>query len=94
MLRANTEVLNDYDFKQKNIFIHFKKLFNLENHGSNDVIDDVYFSFKNELKFNGNRYETNLPFKEHSDILPDNYQLTVSFEEVEKEVGQKQNFVS
>ena len=59
--------------------IHFnnsKKLFNLENHGSNDVIDDVYLSFKNELKFNGNRYETKLPFKEHLEILPDNYQLT------------------
>ena len=35
-----------------------------------------HFSFKNELKFNGNRYETKLPFKEHSEILPDNYQLT------------------
>ena len=76
MLRANTEVLNDYNFKQKNIFNDFKKLFNSENHGSNDVIDDVYFSLKNELKFNGNRYETNLPFKEHPEILPDSYQLT------------------
>ena len=47
MLRANTEVLNDYDFKQENIFNEFKKLFNSENHGSNGVIDDVYFSFKN-----------------------------------------------
>ena len=56
---ANTEVLNDYNFKKENIFNDFKKLFNLENHGANDVIDDVYFSFKNELKFTGNRYETN-----------------------------------
>ena len=64
IFRANTEDLNDYDFK---------KLFNSENHGANDVIDDVYFSFKNKLNFNGNRYETKLPFKEHSDIMPNNY---------------------
>ena len=76
ILRANTEVLNDYDFKQENIFNDFKKLFNSENHGSNDVIDYVYFSFKNELEFNGNRYETKISFKEHSEILPDDYQLT------------------
>ena len=76
MLRANMEVLNDYDFKQENIFNDFKKLFNSENHGSSDVIDDVYFSFKNKLKFIRKRYETKLPFKEHSEILPDNYQLT------------------
>ena len=75
MFRANTEDLNDYDFKKENIFNDFKKLFNLENHGANDVIDDVYFSFKNKLNFNGNRYETKLPFKEHSDIMPDNYHL-------------------
>ena len=45
---ANTEVLNDYNFKKENIFNDFKKLFNLENHGANDVIDGIYFSFKNE----------------------------------------------
>ena len=49
MLQANTEVLNDYDFKQENIFNSFKRLFISDNHGSNGVIDDVYFSFKNEL---------------------------------------------
>ena len=46
MLRANTKVSNDYDFKQENIFNDFKKLFNLENHGSNVVIDDVIFLSK------------------------------------------------
>ena len=76
MLRANTEVLNDYDFKQENIFNDFKKPFDPENHGSNGVIDYVYFSFKKELEFNGNRYETKISFKEHSEILPDDYQLT------------------
>ena len=45
MLRANTEVWNNYDFKQENIFNDFKKLFNSENHGSNEIIGDVYFSF-------------------------------------------------
>ena len=65
MLCTNTEVLNDYNFKKETIFNDFKKLFNLENHGANDVIHGVCFSFKNELKFNGNRYETKLPVKEH-----------------------------
>ena len=46
MLRANTKVSNDYDFKQENIFNDFKKLFNLENQGSNVVIDDVIFLSK------------------------------------------------
>ena len=63
MLRANAEVLNDYDFKQENIFNDFKNLFNSENYGSNDGNNDVYFYFKNELKFKRNRYETKPPFK-------------------------------
>ena len=70
LLRANTEVLfNDYYFKEKNIFNNFKKLFNSENHGSNDVIDDVYLFIylfiylKNELKFNGNRRCTSRIFR-------------------------------
>ena len=78
MLCANTEVLNDYNFKKENIFNDFKKLFNLENDGANDVIDGIYFSFKNKLKFNGSRYDTKLPVKEHSDMLPDNYHLAHS----------------
>ena len=42
----------------------------------NDGETDVYEEFKNEIKFDGERYITLLPFKPEHDVIPDNYQIS------------------
>ena len=52
----------------------------LENFWKIEGIDndetDIYEEFKNEIKFDGNRYIASLPFKPEHDIIPDNYKLS------------------
>ena len=59
----------EHDDVLRNELKHFWEVescgFNKEN--------DVYDSFMNDIKFDGDRYITKLPFKPHADILPDNY---------------------
>ena len=78
MLRTNTELLNKFEeIKSENTFNDdLKKLFHAENYAE-EINDDVYLSFKKNLRFDNTkeRYETRLPFKDYSEILPDNYNL-------------------
>ena len=37
----------------------------------------MYDKFTQEVKFNGNRYEAKLPFKEEHPLIPDNYTVCV-----------------
>ena len=41
-----------------------------------DQENDVMNKFEKDIYFNGERYVTKLPFKEHDDLLPDNFQLS------------------
>ena len=78
MLRTNTELLNNFEeIKSKNTFNDdLKKLFHAKNYAE-EINDDVYLSFKKNLRFDNKkeRYETRLPFKDYSEILPDKYNL-------------------
>ena len=70
MLRTNTELLNKFEeIKTENTFNDdLKKLFHAENY-EEEINDDVYLSFKKNLRFDNKkeRYETK--------ILPENYSL-------------------
>ena len=49
----------------------------MENSGNiNEIKDDVYSSFKENLTFGNNRCKAKLPFKEHNKVLPDNVNLS------------------
>ena len=78
MLRTNTELLNKFEeIKSENTFNDYlEKLFHAENYGE-EINDDVYLSFKKNLRFDNKkeRFEKRLPFKDYSEILPDNYNL-------------------
>ena len=75
---TNTELLNKFEeIKTENVFNNdLKKLFNTENY-EEEINDDVYLSFKRNLHFDNKkeRYEIRLPFKDCSEILPDNSNL-------------------
>ena len=75
---TNTELLNKFEeIKTENVFNNdLKKLFNTENY-EEEINDDVYLSFKRNLHFDNKkgRYEIRLPFKDYSEILPDNNNL-------------------
>ena len=52
------------------------KVFYKENSSKiNEIKDDLYSSFKENLTFGNNRYKTKLPFKKYNEILPDNFYL-------------------
>ena len=59
----------EHDDVLRNELKHF---WEVESYGF-DKENDVYDSFMNDIKFDGDRYITKLPFKPHADILPDNY---------------------
>ena len=75
---TNTELLNKFEeIKTENVFNNdLKKLFNTENY-EEEINDDVYLSFKRNLHFDNKKgsYEIRLPFKDYSEILPDNNNL-------------------
>ena len=53
------------------------KVFYKENSSKiNEIKDDLYSSFKENLTFGNNRYKTKLPFKKYNEILPDNFYLS------------------
>ena len=51
------------------------KFWELETLGVAKEEPSLYDKFTQEINFNGERYEANLPFKEEHPILPDNYTL-------------------
>ena len=53
------------------------KFWDLETLGIRQDEMSVYDKFTQEVKFNGERYEAKLPFKEEHPMLPDNYALCV-----------------
>ena len=78
MLRTNTELLNKFDdIKTENTFNDdLKNLFPVETY-EQETHEGVYLSFKKNLRFDNKkeRYETKLPFKNYSELLPDNCNL-------------------
>ena len=78
MLRTDTELLNKFEeVKSENTFTDdLKKLFHAQNY-EREINDDVYLSFKKNLRFDNKkeRYKTRFPFKDYSKILPNNYNL-------------------
>ena len=66
MSPANTKILNEFDeIKMRNTFNDdLEKLFHAESY-EEEIKDDVYLSFKNNLRFE-NKKETMFPFKDYS----------------------------
>ena len=54
-----------------------EELFELETLGINDI-ETVEEQFISELKYDEDHYTVSLPWREHHDILPDNYELSVA----------------
>ena len=42
----------------------------------NQIKDNVYSLFKENLNFENSRYKIKLPFKKYKEILPDNFSLS------------------
>ena len=57
--------------------IKVNQLFDLESVGIQET-DSVHESFTQNLKFENNRYTVKLPWREHHEILPDNFDLCVN----------------
>ena len=53
------------------------KFWDLETLGIKEEEPSVFDKFTQEVKFNGNRYEAKLPFKEEHPLLPHNYTVCV-----------------
>jgi hypothetical protein len=54
-----------------------KKFWELESIGIRGDESSVYDKFVEEVRFNGERYEAKLPFKEHHPTIPDNHAVSV-----------------
>ena len=49
------------------------KFLKTESSEFSDTESDCVKTFKENLMFNGSRYEINLPFRLHTDFIPDDY---------------------
>ena len=52
-----------------------KQFWELESLGIPTIETPVYEKFLQQIRFDGNRYEVSLPWKEHHPSLPDHYEL-------------------
>ena len=80
VLRADTKpvVIDYYDSVSHADSIMEKKvddLFNLEAIGISEI-DSVHEAFTKDIKFVDGHYVVRLPWRQHHDILPDNYELS------------------
>ena len=62
-------------------------LFNLEAIGISEI-DSVHESFTKDIKFVDGHYVVSLPWRQHHDILPDNYELLREYDRVIQEQSQ------
>ena len=68
---------NSSCFDKEPFELYFSTVFHTENSNKiNEIKDDIYSSFKENLAFGNNRYKTKLPFKEYSEALLDNFNLS------------------
>ena len=76
------------DVQNTNMTEQLKKFWDLESIGIRGDESSVYDKFVEEVRFNGERYEAKLPFKEHHPTIPDNH--TVSVKRLERLVHRLQ----
>ena len=60
---------------EANLDDHLKQFWELESLGVAREETSVYEKFVQQIKYNGQRYEVNLPWKDHHPPLPDHYDL-------------------
>lgn len=72
VLRVDTTQVQD-ELINTNMNEQLKKFWDLESIGIRGDENSVYDKFVEEVRFNGERYEAKLPFKEHHHTIPDNY---------------------
>ena len=78
VLRLNTEnVINRSCFDKEPFELYFNEVFYMENSSKiNQIKDNVYSLFKENLNFENSRYKIKLPFKKYKETLPDNFYLS------------------
>jgi hypothetical protein len=74
-----------------NMTEQLKKFWELESIGIRGDESSVYDKFVEEVRFNGERYEAKLPFKEHHPTIPDNVNHAVSVKRLGKLVHRLQD---
>ncbi len=72
VLRVETKLKTEDSDLQSEV----KKFWELESLGIKSQEESVYSKFVEDTKFNRERYEVKLPWKEEHDVLPDNYKLS------------------
>jgi hypothetical protein len=60
-----------------NMTEQLKKFWELESIGIRGYENSVYDKFVEEVRFNGERYEAKLPFREHHSTIPDSHAVSV-----------------
>ena len=71
-LRVDTTPVQD-ELTNTNMNEQLKKFWDLESIGIRGDENSLYDKFVEEVRFDGERYEAKLPFKEHHPTIPDNY---------------------
>lgn len=72
VLRVDTTQVQD-ELINTNMNEQLKKFWDLESIGIRGDENSVYDKFVEEVRFDGERHEAKLPFKEHHPTIPDNY---------------------
>jgi hypothetical protein len=75
VLRIDTTPVQDN--LNPNMTEQLKNFWELESIGIRGDESSVYDKFVEEVRFNGERYEAKLPFKEHHPTIPDNHAVSV-----------------
>ena len=72
---SNTHIYHVDCFSQKPNPINstLNKFLKTESSEFSDTENDYVKTFKENLIFNGSKYEVKLPFRRHTDFIPDNY---------------------
>ena len=73
VLRVDTSTVNINEAELSPEGLQLSKFWDLETLGIRSDEKSVYDTFTEEVKFDGERYEAKLPFKEYHPPLPDNY---------------------
>ena len=95
MLPTNTELLNKFgEIKTENTFNDdFKKHFHEENY-KEEINDDVYLSFKNNLRFDNKKERYKRLFKDYSKVLPDNDNLAKRLSYLKNKLKNKKDLLN
>ena len=76
MLRVNHQPVIEQN-KDEMLDKRVNQLFDLETLGISET-DSVHKSFLQNIKFDNNHYSAKLPWREHHQILPDKFELSVN----------------